>query len=86
MTIIVRATSSLRAHVPAAATVEDVRTVGEALERLDLAHLEGVTFLVNGRSAFWGTELHDGDTLQLLTAMAGGQAISCTGAYHNPYL
>ena len=72
MAVLVQVTGSLRSHVPAGVTLDDVHTVGEAVERLHLPATEGLAMLVNGRLAHWATPLQDGDTLQLIPALAGG--------------
>lgn len=73
MSVLVQATGSLRSRIPAGISLDNVRTVGEAIERLQLPPTEGLAILVNGRLAHWTTRLKDGDTLQLIPALAGGQ-------------
>ena len=72
MTITVRAHGSLRELVPAGTKLEDVGTVGEAIQRLTLPSELGLAIMVNGRIANWNTPLAHGDVLQLVPALAGG--------------
>jgi len=72
MTVTVRALGSLRSRVPGSVTLENVHTVGEAIEQLDLPHTEGLAILVNGRLATWDTSLQDADVVQLVPQISGG--------------
>lgn len=77
MAVSVQATGSLRIHIPSGTTLQDVETVGEAIERLDLPSSTGLAVLVNGHIAHWETTLHDGDSLQLVPGSpAGGQLLN----------
>jgi molybdopterin converting factor small subunit len=72
-TVTIKASGSLRQHVVPGTTVQNVHTVGEAVTQLNLAEMgTGMMMLVNGRIAYWQTELDDGDTLLLLSAISGG--------------
>ncbi|MFN2202045.1 MAG: MoaD/ThiS family protein [Caldilineaceae bacterium] len=72
MIVTVQAAGILKQHIEADSTVEDVRTVGEAVERLRLPQSGELIMLVNGKPAYWNTELSDGDTLNLLPGISGG--------------
>ena len=72
MTVIIEAGGSLRSHIPPQTALEDVQTVGQALERLKLPADTALIMLVNGRIAHWTTSLRDGDVLQLLPTIGGG--------------
>ena len=52
-------------------------TVGEAIKQLGIDHSGEIIMLVNGKPAYWNTELRDGDTLSLLPGISGG-ATPCT--------
>lgn len=54
------------------ATLYNVHTVGEAVSRLNLPESGELVMLVNGRIAYWQTELEDGDVLKLIPAISGG--------------
>jgi sulfur carrier protein ThiS len=73
MSITVEATGSLRRHVTPGTTVENARTVGEAVAQLGLPEIGDLMVMVNGRVAYWHTELCDGDVLKLVAAISGGQ-------------
>ena len=62
----------LRQHVDPGTTVQNVHTVGEAVTQLNLPAAGDMIMVVNGKIAYWNTELDDGDTLQLLPAISGG--------------
>ena len=79
MSITVEAGGSLKARVAPHLALNDVQTVGQAIERLRLPPDVALIMLVNGRIAHWTTELQDGDVLQLLPTIGGG-AISITTA------
>jgi molybdopterin converting factor small subunit len=72
MAVTIRAAGILKQHVSPGATVENARTVGEAVDQLELPHTDELIMLVNGKPAYWGTELRDGDTLSLLPGIGGG--------------
>ena len=72
MKITVHSVGSLKRFVEPGTVLEDVRTVGEAVERLSLPESKGLVMLVNERLANWNTSLTDGDTLQLIPTIAGG--------------
>ena len=72
MKITVHPVGSLKRFVEPGIVLEDVRTVGEAVERLSLPESKGLVMLVNERLANWNTPLADGDTLQLIPTIAGG--------------
>jgi molybdopterin converting factor small subunit len=71
-TINIRVSGSLTQHVAAETTVHNVRTVGEAVTRLNLPEVGELIMLVNGRLAHWQMEVKDGDVLQLIPAISGG--------------
>jgi len=73
MTVTIRATGSLRSRVPSDTFLEDVLTVGEAVDRLGLSQITGLAILVNGRVAHWGSSLQNGDVVQLVPQLSGGQ-------------
>ena len=70
--VTIKALGSLRQHVAPGTTVQNVQTVGEAVTQLNLPEIGEMMMLVNGRIAYWQTELDDGDTLQLLPTISGG--------------
>ena len=72
MTVNIQGSGSLRARIPVGTTLEDVHTVGEAIERVGVPGSEGLAILVNGRLADWNTELADSDSIKLIPALAGG--------------
>ena len=72
MSITIKAVGTLKQHLPSDATVTDVATVGQAIERLALPDMGSLLMLVNGQMVHWHTELHDGDTLELIPAICGG--------------
>lgn len=72
MTIIVEFGGSHPASASQRVALENVQTVGEALERLGVHHHTGLIILVNGRLADWYTPLHESDTIQVIPAFAGG--------------
>jgi len=72
MTITIRAAGRLKNQIASGTTLDDVRTVGEAIERLAIIDAEGVITMVNERVAHWHTELQDGDELQLIPVIGGG--------------
>ena len=72
MTVTVRAHGSLRDRIPSGTKLEDVHTVGEAVERLVVSPDVGLAMMVNGHIANWNTPLADGDLLQLVPALSGG--------------
>jgi molybdopterin converting factor small subunit len=73
MTVTIRATGSLRSRVGSDTILEDVSTVGDAVDRLGLEQITGMAILVNGRIAHWGSSLQNGDVIQLIPQLAGGQ-------------
>jgi molybdopterin converting factor small subunit len=72
MVISIQAAGILKQHIEPGTTVENVRTVGEAVEQLRLPQSGELIMLVNGKPAYWKTELSDGDTLSLLPGISGG--------------
>lgn len=72
MTITIRAAGRLKRQIAPGTTLDDVRTAGEAIERLGLSGAEDVIIMVNERVAHWHTELQDGDELQLIPVIGGG--------------
>ena len=72
MSVLIEATGSLQKHVPEGMRLEDVHTVGQAIERLKLPPDVHLMMLVNRRVAHWTTELHDGDILRLMPTVGGG--------------
>ena len=72
MTVTVRAHGSLRDRIPTGTKLEDVCTVGEAIQRLAVPSELGLAIMVNGRIANWNTPLAHGDLLQLVPALSGG--------------
>ena len=62
----------LRQHVDPGTTVQNVNTVGDAVIQLNLPKALDMIMVVNGKIAYWNTELEHGDTLQLLPAISGG--------------
>ena len=72
MAIIVEHSSSHDARSSQQTVLQDVRTVGQAIERVQLARDTGFIILVNGRVGHWNTELKDGDLLQIIPAISGG--------------
>lgn len=71
--ITIEAGGSLRSHILPQTAFEDVETVGEALQRLHLPPDIAVIMMVNGRIAHWTTRLNDGDAIQLLPTIGGGE-------------
>ncbi|MBX3000360.1 MAG: MoaD/ThiS family protein [Caldilineaceae bacterium] len=72
MSIIVKGAGTLKQHLSSGAAVEDVATVGQAIEQLALPPVGSMLMLVNGQMAHWQTPLEDGDTLELIPAICGG--------------
>ena len=68
----IRAHGALREHIGATITIENARTVGEAIGHLHLREDMGLAILVNGALAHWNTPLRDGDTIQLVPQISGG--------------
>lgn len=68
----IRAVGILKQHIPPGTTVANASTVGEAVEQLALPQSGELILLVNGKPAYWNTELRDGDTLSLVPAISGG--------------
>ena len=62
----------LRQHVDPGTTVQNVNTVGDAVIQLNLPKALDMIMVVNGKIAYWNTELEDGATLKLLPAISGG--------------
>ena len=63
----------LKASVPAGTTVESGQTVAQVVRMLGLGAGEGIIPLVNGRLASWDTMLADGDRLELVQSVGGGE-------------
>ena len=72
MKITVRPVGSLKRFIATGTVLEDVQTVGDAVEQLSLPRKMGLVMLVNERIANWNTPLADGDILQLIPTIAGG--------------
>ena len=72
MPISIRPTGSLKRFIAPDTVLEDMHTVGEAVEQLSLPEEIGLVMMVNGRTAHWDTVLTDGDTLQLIPVISGG--------------
>jgi molybdopterin converting factor small subunit len=70
--ITVEANGSLRSRIAAQTTLDNVETVGDALQRLRLPPDMALIIMVNNRIAHWTTHLRDGDVLQLLPTIGGG--------------
>jgi sulfur carrier protein ThiS len=70
--VTVEAGGSLRTRIPPQTTLDDVQTVGDALQRLALPPDVALIIMVNGRIAYWTTRLNDGDAIQLLPTIGGG--------------
>jgi sulfur carrier protein ThiS len=62
----------LRARLPEGCSVEADQTVAQAIQALGLDLGEGLVPLVNGRLASWGDLLRDGDRLELVQSVGGG--------------
>lgn len=73
MAVAIQTAGFLKQQIPPDASVTDVRTVGEAIQKLDIDHSGEIIMLVNGKPAYWNTELNDGDTLSLLPGISGGR-------------
>jgi sulfur carrier protein ThiS len=52
--------------------VPEASTVGQVLEMLNLPEEETKILLINGRYAYKGRVLNDGDVLQVVPPLAGG--------------
>jgi molybdopterin converting factor small subunit len=74
MVVTVKAHGALRERIPSNRVIEDVQTVGEAIERLSIPSDIGLSILVNGHLAHWRTPLHDGDIIQLVPQISGGRS------------
>ena len=72
MTVEIRTAGTLKQQISPDATVENVSTVGEAIDQLGLSHSGELIMLVNGKPAYWSTDLRDGDTLSILPGISGG--------------
>ncbi len=72
MSITVKVAGSLKQHIAPGASLPEVATVGQAIERLALPDVGSLLMLVNGQMVHWHTELKDGDTLELIPAICGG--------------
>jgi sulfur carrier protein ThiS len=70
--VTVEAGGSLRTLIPPQTTLDDVQTIGDALQRLRLPPDVALIIMVNGRIAHWTTRLNDGDAIQLLPTIGGG--------------
>ena len=76
MVVTIRAHGALRERIPAHTTLENVQTVGDAIQQLDLPPDTGMAMLVNDHLAHWNTQLHDGDIVQLVPQLSGGSNIA----------
>ncbi len=72
MSITIKVAGNLRRHIPPDAQLQEVSTVGQAIERLAMPDVGSLLMLVNGQMVHWHTELQDGDTLELIPAICGG--------------
>jgi molybdopterin converting factor small subunit len=72
VTITVEVSGTLRSRIASETTLDDVNTVGQAIEQLHLPPTVALIMLVNGRIAHWTSELRDGDVLQLIPTIGGG--------------
>jgi len=72
MTVTMRVHGILRDHMQASTQLDNVHTVGAAIERMGVPSSIGLAILVNGRLADWRTPLHDGDVVQLVPQISGG--------------
>jgi len=79
MPVTIQATGILKQHIAPGLTLDGVRTVGEAVARLDLPEMGELILLVNGRPAYWETALADGDVLHLVPGISGGNRRPATG-------
>ncbi len=70
--VTIKVSGLLRQHVDPGTTVQNVHTVGEAVIQLNLPEVGDMIMVLNGKIAYWNTELEDGDTLNLLPAISGG--------------
>ncbi len=72
MPITLRVGGSLKRLAEPVTRIENARTVGEAVARLDLPEDIGLVILVNGKLAHWDTPLADGDEVHLVPVISGG--------------
>lgn len=72
MVVTIKAHGALRERIPAHFTIENVLTVGDAVQHLDVPTDTGMAILVNDHLAHWNTQLHDGDIIQLVPQLSGG--------------
>jgi molybdopterin converting factor small subunit len=72
MPVTIQATGILKQHIAPDLKLDNVRTAGEAVARLDLPEMGELIMLVNGRPAYWDTALADGDVLHLVPGISGG--------------
>lgn len=70
--ITIKVSGSLKQHLAEETIVQNVHTVGEAITSLNLPESGEMLLLVNGKLAYWNTQLQDGDVLQLVPAISGG--------------
>ena len=70
--VTVEAVGSLRSHILPQTVLDEVETVGDALQRLRLPPDVALIIIVNGRIAHWTTRLNDGDAMQVLPTIGGG--------------
>lgn len=72
--ITIQAAGSLKRYIDSDTMVHNVHTVGEAVTQLALPETGVMIMLVNGRIAYWHTELEDGDILKLVPTISGGRS------------
>ncbi len=72
MSVTVVTTPSLRQRLSSGTSLDNVASVADVIQRLDLASVDGLAILVNGRLADYYTPLRDGDVVSLIPAMSGG--------------
>ncbi len=83
MAVQIQTAGILKQQIPSGATVDNVSTVGAAIKQLGIDHSGEIIMLVNGKPAYWNTELRDGDTLSLLPGISGGSgAVAPLRTFH----
>jgi molybdopterin converting factor small subunit len=70
--VTIRAEGLLIGEVSTVMTLVSPCTVGEAVEGLPMSRSTGLMILVNGKLAGWGTQLQDGDKVELVPVLGGG--------------
>jgi molybdopterin converting factor small subunit len=72
MGVVVEGSGAFAEFIPPGYVLENVKTVGDVVERLKLPSHSGMIVLVNHQLASWGTELKSGDIVNLIPAIGGG--------------